>query len=387
MRLDYVVNGIKILKKIGELDCHISGLSSDSRKIKEGYLFVAVKGSHQDGHNYLSHAVNKGARVLAVEDVKKTFKGVTTVKLADTREALSRMAARFYDYPHKGIDLIGITGTNGKTTTSYLAESILKAFGKKTGVIDTVDYRYDGNSVRSSLTTPDPVDLMRIIREMKDGGVNSIIIEVSSHSLEQGRTRELSWKRALFTNFSRDHLDYHLTMDEYFKSKSLLFRYLGDGESNTMPKAVINMDDPKGEALKEITKVPVVSYGLGDDCMIRADNIESGEKGLNFRLITPAGNTVITSALLGDINVYNILAAAAVAYSLEIDLKTISEGIGYLALVPGRLQPVDNKKGFSIFVDYAHTPDAMEKTLKTLKKVKRGRLVTVFWVWGRKRQR
>ena len=381
VRLDYLLNGHPILKQHGNEDCEIKGLTSDSRDVKKGYLFVAVKGSSQDGHTYLADAVQRGACALVVENVANVFPNVTIVRVPDTRAALSELASRFYNYPSKDMNLIGITGTNGKTTTSYVLESILKEEGRNVGVIGTINYRYKEKSFHASLTTPESNDLMKIMGEMRDAGVTDIILEVSSHSLEQGRVRGLNWSRALFTNFSRDHLDYHATMEEYFKAKSLLFSSLGE-EGEGQAKTIINMDDPKGRVLQKVTKASSVSYGLGDNCFIRAADIHSSVEGLHFRLITPAGDIPITSHLFGQMNVYNILAAAAVAFSLDINLNTISRGIQKLTFVPGRLQPVQNKQGLTIFVDYAHSTDALKKVLQTLKQLAKGRLITVFGCGG-----
>ena len=379
VRLDYLLNGQPILEQHGNENLEIKGLTSDSRAVKKGYLFIAVKGSSQDGHKYLAHAVQKGACALAVENIEDLFTNVTIVRLPDTRAALSELASRFYNYPSKGMNLIGITGTNGKTTTSYVLESILKEKGRNVGVIGTISYRFKGKSFQASLTTPESSDLMKIMGEMRDAGVTDIIIEVSSHSLEQGRIKGLDWSRALFTNFSRDHLDYHSTMEEYFKAKSLLFSSLRE---EGQVKAIINMDDPKGRMLESITKALVVSYGLGDNCLLKATDINFSAEGLHFKLATPAGDISIASSFFGQMNVYNILAAAAVAFSLDIDLNTIARGIQRLTFVPGRLQPVKNKKGLSLFVDYAHSTDALEKVLQTLRQLTKGRLITVFGCGG-----
>ena len=381
VRLDYLLNGHPILKQHGNEDCEIKGLTSDSRDVKKGYLFVAVKGSSQDGHKYLADAVQRGACALVVENVANVVPNVTIVRVPDARAALSELASRFYNYPSKDMNLIGITGTNGKTTTSYVLESILKEEGRDVGVIGTINYRYKEKSFDAPLTTPESNDLMKIMGEMRDAGVTDIIIEVSSHSLEQGRVRGLNWSRALFTNFSRDHLDYHATMEEYFKAKSLLFSSLGE-EGEGQAKTIINMDDPKGRMLKKITKASTVRYGLGDNCLLRAADIHSNVEGLHFRLTTPTGDIPITSALFGQMNVYNILAAVAVAFSLDIDLNTISMGIQRLAFVPGRLQRVENKQGLSIFVDYAHSTDALKKALQTVRQLTKGRLITVFGCGG-----
>jgi UDP-N-acetylmuramoyl-L-alanyl-D-glutamate--2,6-diaminopimelate ligase len=380
VRLDYLLNGQSIVEQHGNENLEIKGLTSDSRYVKKGYLFVAVKGSSQDGHKYLADAIQRGACALVVENVENVFPNVTIVRLPDTRAALSELASRFYNYPSKDMNLIGITGTNGKTTTSYILESILKEEGRNVGVIGTINYRYKEKFFQSSLTTPESNDLMKIMGEMRDAGVTDIIIEVSSHSLEQGRVRGLNWSRALFTNFSRDHLDYHSTMEEYFKAKSLLFSSLGEEEGQA--KTIINMDDPKGRVVKKITKASTVSYGLGDNCSVRAADIHSSVEGLHFKLTTPTGDIPITSTLFGQMNVYNILAAAAVAFSLDIDLNTISRGIERLAFVPGRLQHVENKQGLSIFVDYAHSTDALKKALQTVKQFTKGRLITVFGCGG-----
>lgn len=382
MNLDRILNGLDVLERHGKTDLDIKGLTSDSRAVKEGYLFVAVKGGSQDGHRYLGHAVQRGACALAVDRVEDIAKDVTVIRLPDTRAALSELAARFYDYPSKGMNLIGITGTNGKTTTSYLLESILKEADRKVGVIGTISCRFKEKSFGTSLTTPEITDLMRIIRDMKDAGITDVIIEVSSHSLDQGRTKGLNWSRALFTNFSRDHLDYHHTMEEYFKAKSRLFHYLGENQDANKAKAVINMDDPKGRILEKITRVPVISYGLEENCLIKAVDIDIRPDGFRFRLVTPTGDATIISTLLGRLNVYNTIGAAAVAFSLNIDPEIISRGIKRLRYVPGRLQPVKNNRKLSLFVDYAHSPDALEKVLQTLRPLAKGRLITVFGCGG-----
>jgi len=382
MRLDYLLDGQQILEHRGKNDIEIKGIAADSRKVKDGYVFVAIKGSRENGHGYLTDAVRKGARALVVQDAEMGLIGATVVRLPDTRGALFDLADRFYDYPARHMDLIGITGTNGKTTTSYLLEAILTEAGKEVGVIGTINYRFKGNSFDASLTTPDPIDLMRLMREMRDAGVTHVIVEVSSHSLDQGRTQGLPWSRAVFTSFSRDHLDYHSSMEEYFRAKSLLFDSLKETQHNGEVRAILNMDDPKGQALESMTKVPVVSYGLENRWLVRAADIESTLQGLRFRLMSSEGETVVTSPLLGRINVYNTLAAAATGLTYGIEVKTIASGIQCLSSVPGRLERVQNKKGLFILVDYAHTPDALEKALQTVRELTEARVITVFGCGG-----
>jgi len=382
MKLDSLLDGLSILGVSGRKDIEVKGLTNDSRAVQEGYLFVAVRGHVQDGHRYLASAVKSGACAVVVEQAEKEFGDVTVIRVPDTRLALPELAARFYGYPATGMRLIGITGTNGKTTTSYLLESIWREAGIRAGLIGTISYRFGGNSFEAPLTTPDSPELMRIIREMRDEGITDIIMEVSSHSLDQARTMGFHWSRALFTNLSRDHLDYHATMEEYFQAKSRLFASLGGNQRKEGAQAVINMDDPKGRILEKMTTVPVVSYGLGEECMVRAVDIELAVDGVGFTLVSPVGRIPITSSLLGLINVYNILCAAATAYSLDLGLEVIAKGVEGLAFVPGRLQPVQNSRGLSVFVDYAHSPDALDKALQTLKPFAQGRLITVFGCGG-----
>lgn len=382
MRFDYLLKSIEVLESHGRTDIEIKGITNDSRAVKQGYIFVAVKGWNQDGHHHLKNAVDNGASGLIVEEIGKIISDTTIIRVSDARAVLSELAARFYNYPSKGMKLIGITGTNGKTTTTYILESIMKEAGISTGVIGTVNYRFNDKSFDASLTTPESYDLMRILREMKDAGITHVILEVSSHSLDQGRTKGLDWARALFTNFSRDHLDYHVTMESYFKAKSQLFSSLIHERQGEESKAVINMDDPKGRVLEGMTDVPVISYGVDCDCMLRAVDVESSIEGLKLRLLTPAGDVLLTSKLLGKINIYNILAAASVAYSLGIELEDISMGVKRLDFVPGRLEYVKNEKEISAFVDYAHTPDALEKALQTLRPLSKGRLIVVFGCGG-----
>jgi UDP-N-acetylmuramoyl-L-alanyl-D-glutamate--2,6-diaminopimelate ligase len=382
MKLDLLLDGLSIREVRGGKDIEVRGLTNDSRAVQEDYLFVAVRGNEHDGHRYLAHAVEGGACALVVEQVEKEFRGVTVIRVPDTRVVLRELADRFYGYPMRDMRLIGITGTNGKTTTSYLLESIWKEAGIQVGIIGTINYRFNGHSCEAPLTTPDYPELMRMVQEMRDTGIRDIIMEVSSHSLDQGRTIGFQWLRALFTNFSRDHLDYHVTMEEYFQAKSRLFTALGEDQGEEEAQAVINVDDPKGRILEKLTTVPVVSYGLNGNCMVRAADVNLSVDGVRFTLVTPTGSVPIISSLLGRINVYNILGAAATAYSLHLDLHVIARGIGRLAYVPGRLQRVQNHRGLLVFVDYAHSPDALEKALQTLKPFVQGRLITVFGCGG-----
>ncbi|MBW1887540.1 MAG: UDP-N-acetylmuramoyl-L-alanyl-D-glutamate--2,6-diaminopimelate ligase [Deltaproteobacteria bacterium] len=382
MKLGQLLNGIPTYHLSGDPEQEIQGLAYDSRQVKPGYLFVALKGHRQNGHDYLQNAVQNGAVALVMEELQEVKDEVATVRVPGSREALSKMASQFYGHPFKGINMIGITCTNGKTTTSYLLESILSSAGARPGVIGTINYRFMGKTHPAPVTTPESLDLMRLLREMVDRSATDVILEVSSHALDQRRTGDCPFRVAIFTNFSRDHLDYHKTLEEYFQAKSLLFRRLKKSELAGGTSAIINTDDPKGEELIRFTEADVVTYGLGRKSHVRAESISADKTGIRARLMTPVGEKDIQSSLIGKINIYNILAASAAAISLNVDLNTVAEGIERLGVVPGRLELVPNGRGLMLVVDYAHTPDALLKTLETLSSLAKGRLITVFGCGG-----
>jgi UDP-N-acetylmuramoyl-L-alanyl-D-glutamate--2,6-diaminopimelate ligase len=382
MKLGQLLEGIAIYDLEGDMEQEIKGLNYDSRKIQEGDLFVAIKGHALDGHDYIDDAVRNGAVALVAEEFKDHYGGLSKVRVPNSREALSKLAARFYDNPWEGMSIIGITGTNGKTTTAYILESILSNAGAVPGVIGTINSRFKGKIFPSPVTTPESLDLMRIMREMADGGVTHVVMEVSSHALDQNRTGDCPFRTALFTNFSRDHLDYHNSMEEYFKAKSLLFRSLDQGGGDRETSAVINMDDPRGKELASISNATLLTYGLGREWDVRADNISADKNGLRAMLITPDGEAEIRSSLIGVVNIYNILAATAASLFLGIDLSAIAGGIGKLKKVPGRLELVENPKGLTVVVDYAHTPDALLKAMGTVRPITKGRLFTLFGCGG-----
>ena len=382
MKLGQLLKEVTVCDFNGDPEQEIEGLVYDSRRVKPGFMFIALKGHKDNGHIYIHEAVQNGAVALVAEEFKGLRANVSKARVTDSREALSKLATHFYNHPFKGMNIIGITGTNGKTTTSYLLESILSRSGARTGVIGTINYRFSGHEYPAPVTTPESLDLMRLLREMADGGVADVILEVSSHALDQGRTGDCPFRIAIFTNLSRDHLDYHHTMEEYFKAKSLLFSTLKKDKPGDGTSAIINMDDPRGEELAALTDAHIVTYGLGSGCHIRADSIITDRKGLGARLITPLGEKNIHSPLIGEINIYNILAASAAAITLNIDLNSVAEGIERLSCVPGRLELVMNNRGLSLVVDYAHTPDALLKTLNALSPLVEGRLLTVFGCGG-----
>jgi len=309
MRLSHMINKLTSHNFDGVSDSDIVGLTHDSRLVKPGFLFVALKGYSQDGHVFIKNAVQNGAVAIVGESFEnKTAFGnnIVKVQVPDSRKALSQLSSIFYGNPFEHINLTGITGTNGKTTTSYLLESILLAADCKPGVIGTINYRSPGHTWEAPVTTPGSLELMQILRKMADGGVSDVVMEVSSHALDQGRVDECPFRVAVFTNISRDHLDYHHSMEEYFRAKSLLFQKLGDNAS-----AVINGDDPKGKELAALTAAPVMTYGLAKGSHVRADHVNATRSGITAKITTPAGDIEITSSLIGGFNIYNILAATA----------------------------------------------------------------------------
>jgi UDP-N-acetylmuramoyl-L-alanyl-D-glutamate--2,6-diaminopimelate ligase len=383
MNLGGLLEEIRDYNLDGPHDREIRGIAYDSRKIRTGDLFVAIRGHLQDGHDYLCEAVKNGAVALVAEEFKEELgEGISRIRVNDSRSTLSKLAVRFYGYPCEDITVLGVTGTNGKTSVTYILESILLAAGLNPGVIGTINCRFKGKVRSTNVTTPESLDLMRIIREMVDDGITHVALEVSSHALDQRRVEECRFNVGIFTNLSRDHLDYHNTMDEYFHAKSLLFKGMRPGGGRIKSVAVINQDDPKGNDLITRTSADVLTYGFADGCDLSAKDVFIGADGIKATLLTPEGEVRIRSSLIGRINLYNILAATGAALGLGIDINIIAEGLNRFIRVPGRLEPVENNKGLKIVVDYAHTPDALLKVQETLRPLVKGRLITVFGCGG-----
>lgn len=387
MRLRQLIDGMEIVDFQGNPDLEIVNISYDSRAIGPGSLFVALKGHAQDGHHFIEDAILNGALAVVSElppgpCAFPNENGVAMIQVPDSRETLSRLAVRFFDSPFKKMNLIGITGTNGKTTTAYLFESILVEAGRKPGVIGTINYRFPGHVREAPVTTPECSDLMQILREMADSAVSDVVMEVSSHSLDQGRVRGCPFRVAILTNISRDHLDYHRSMEAYFEAKTLLFKSLRQQGAGDLARAVINADDPRGKELIKLTDAQVMTYGMGKESDVRAEEVKVSRAGLTAKLITPEGEVKIGSALIGEFDIYNIMAAAAGALSMGIDLKSICSGLRLPKGVPGRLEQVRNKRALALVVDYAHTPDALLKALGAVRLLTEGRVFTVFGCGG-----
>ncbi len=390
--LSKLLKSVNVVDLRGPTDISIEGIKSDSRKVQKNDIFVAIKGTSTDGHDYVNDALRKGAICIVYEnpEVLRCVPNnqATFVRVSNTSKALSLLACAFFDFPAEKLNLIGITGTNGKTSTAVLIENILKAGGISTGRIGTLGYCWNKQAIDAPLTTPDPLMLQKIMNEMLRDGVKSVVMEVSSHALSQNRIDGCCFNAAIFTNLTQDHLDYHQTIENYFQAKTLLFlNYM-----NSDGVVVINLDDPYGVRLLDLiknegnAKSNVITYGIHNrEADVIALDIKGSHKGTRFRTrISSRKLTMdIETPLLGMLNVYNILAAISAVIGLRImDISSIVEGVRNTECVRGRLERVESGSDFSVVIDYAHTPDALEKVLKCIREWTKGRLITVFGCGG-----
>lgn len=366
------------------MDLEITGLSCDSREVSPGFAFFAVPGSRTDGARHIPQALEKGALAVFSQGASVQPSPPAFIQVQDIHEALGKAASSFYSSPSSGLSLTGVTGTNGKTTVTYFLESVLSKAGKKTGVIGTVNYRIAGEVVSGAPnTTPISLDLHKLLRRMLEAQVAHAVMEVSSHALALKRVEELLFDVAVFTNFYRDHLDFHGDLESYFQAKCRLFELLARS-SKKERRAVLNFDDPVYPRLKKLIRPPVeeISYGLSPDSRVRAQILKLEPHGTLFELLTPLGRKKVRIKPIGEHNVYNALAAAAACLALELSLDSIASGLESLEAVPGRLELLTSPKGFSVFVDYAHTDSALEQVLKHLSKVPHRRLISVYGCGG-----
>jgi UDP-N-acetylmuramoyl-L-alanyl-D-glutamate--2,6-diaminopimelate ligase len=378
-----------LLKGVAEYDIHgdgsgmISGLTCDSRRVIPGSLFFALRGATVDGHSFIPTAVQAGAAAVVLEDADYAPQGIPWVRVADGRTAMAQMAAEFNGNPTRGLPLIGITGTNGKTTTTYLIEAILAAADLPAAVLGTISYRFGATRIEASHTTPESTELQAALRQLADAGARAFVMEVSSHALEQKRVDGCHFDVAVFSNLTRDHLDYHKTMESYLESKLRLFsELLRPTTDKPQRRAAINMDDPYGAVISGRSACPVITYGVEYRGDVQAVDVASSVDGLRGTLVTPKGTVPFSSRLLGRFNLSNILAAAAAGIALDLPLTAIKAGIEGHMTVPGRMERVDNTRGITLLVDYAHTGDALENVLSTLKALATGRIITVFGCGG-----
>jgi len=367
----------------GSEDPEIRGVSCDSRTVAAGDLFFALAGTAVDGHRYIPAAVEAGAAAVVLEDAGYAPAGVPWVRVADGRAAMALMAAGFYGNPTEGLPLIGITGTNGKTTTTYLIEAVLRSAGIPAAVLGTISYRFGETAIAASHTTPESTGLQAVFRQLADAGARAFVMEVSSHALEQRRVDGCHFDVGIFSNLTRDHLDYHTTMESYLEAKLRLFsELLRPTPAKPMRFAAVNMDDPQGRTVAAHAACPVITYGIDHPADVRAVDVELTVNGISGNLVTPKGSIPFASRLLGRFNLSNILAAVTAGIALDLDLGTIRDGIERHETVPGRMERVENGLGITLLVDYAHTGDALENVLATLGELATARIITVFGCGG-----
>ncbi|MFQ5848199.1 MAG: UDP-N-acetylmuramoyl-L-alanyl-D-glutamate--2,6-diaminopimelate ligase [Candidatus Methylomirabilales bacterium] len=381
-RLRELIDGFPHVLLQGDLDQEVAAVEYDSRRAGPMSLFVCIPGARHDGHRFVPEAARRGAAAFLVErDVRAAAGGPvpgTILQVGESRGALAHVAARFYDFPWRELCLTGITGTNGKTTVSYLAEAVLQAGGRRIGVLGTVEYRCGGICRVAERTTPEASDLQALLRWIREQGADAAVMEVSSHSLALHRLDGCTFDVAVFTNLTQDHLDFHGTMEDYFEAKARLFTMLRkEGGA-----AVINLDDPAGTRLRELTDGPVITYGLTARADVTAVAPTYDLHGIRAPIRTPWGPGRMRSSLLGRHNLYNCLAAVGIGGVLGISVERVLEGLATVRHIPGRLEPVACGQPFTVVVDYAHTPDALEWVLRALRELCPGRLTAVFGCGG-----
>jgi UDP-N-acetylmuramoyl-L-alanyl-D-glutamate--2,6-diaminopimelate ligase len=385
MRLKEFVELAEVEEAEGDLDQEVSGLSYDSRKVSAGQVFFAVAGEKSDGHDFIADTVKHGAGAFVYSRKGRWPRSVASVRVKDVRRAMGLWASHYYHRPSQKLKLIGVTGTNGKTTLTYLLESMLKGAALEPGVIGTINYRYRNLAVPSHHTTPESLDLHQMLAEMVGAGVQSVAMEVSSHALAQERVRGLEFDIGVFTNLSRDHLDYHRDMDEYFLAKSRLFTDYLKVSPKLDKAAVIYGEDPRCASLSAMARdhgLNVWTYGEGQYWDVHPVTVEKDVAGLRGKIQAKGRTVEFDSRLIGSANLQNILGSAAVGFALGLDADIVAQGISQLKVIPGRVEKVDNSFGVTILVDYAHTPDALEKVLSAVRPLTQGKLISVFGCGG-----
>ncbi|NJD91237.1 MAG: UDP-N-acetylmuramoyl-L-alanyl-D-glutamate--2,6-diaminopimelate ligase [Geobacter sp.] len=383
MKLSSLLKNADIVKISGSLDLEITGVHHDSRSVEPGGLFFALRGVNADGADFIPAALANGAVAIVAERQLGLPPNVTLVQSADARRLMAQAAANFYGDPTACLPLVGITGTNGKTTTTYIIEGILKAAGIEAAVLGTISYRFGEVAVEASHTTPESTELQAAMGKLAAAGAKGFVMEVSSHSLEQRRVDGCHFDVGIFSNLTRDHLDYHGSMEEYLAAKTRLFdELLKPDELKPQRRAAVNMDDPYGAAVAAASAAPVLTYGTASGNDIYPVDVAMTVNGISGGIVTPEGRLQFSSRLLGRFNLSNILAAVAAGIALRLPLAAIKAGIEGHLPVPGRLERVANARGVTCLVDYAHTGDALENVLTTLKEIATARIITLFGCGG-----
>jgi len=377
MKLVDLLKNIPLIEVSGNDREDILGLAYSSKQVKVGFLFAALKGGKTDGFEFIGDAVGRGARAVLSENPKPENVNVVWVRVPDAREALACLAAAFYSFPSRELKVVGITGTKGKTTVTYLLESILRKAGFEPSVIGTINYRGPDMAIEADRTTPEAPDIQRLLREFASRGATHCLIEVSSHALDLKRVWGVEFDAAVFTNLSGEHMDYHHSMEDYFAAKKKLF-FLNSKKRT----AVVNLDDPWGQKLLAELPMATVSFGLEPAAIVRSKVYRLNEEGITAEIDYPGGQVEITSPLMGKHNLSNILASFAVSLVLNVPVAAIQQGLASLQNVPGRMEKIENNRGFQIFIDYAHTDNALKNLLETVRGLRPGRILLVFGAGG-----
>ncbi len=383
MKLLKLLDDLDIVEIWGNPNRIIKGISHNSKLVKADYIFVAIEGIKFDGHNFINDAVINGASVIIVSKNIKITEDVTIIKVKDTRLALSKVASAFYGYPAKELKIIGITGTNGKTTTTYFSKKILDYTNRNVGFIGSLGVHINGLNVPTSLTTPESIELQKILRQMVNSDIDTCVMEVSSHAIELNRITDCDFDIGVFTNLTHEHLDFHHTMEDYFKTKSKLF--LMSKECN-----IINIDDPYGKRLYNMlagSTGKLITYGINESAHIRAERIQMHDRFSTFLLNVNNQKAEVKINLPGKYNIYNALASAACGYALGANMNEIKNGIESVRHIPGRFEVIKpSDLNLNIIIDYAHTPDGFRNLLTTVRKYAKGRIVIVFGCVGERDQ-
>ena len=386
MLLSDLIDSLPQAALVGPAGREVAGLVDDSREVRAGFVFVAVRGGGVDGHDFIDKAIESGAGAVVAERPAPAnlSENVSWVMVPSTRIALSILADFWNGSPSQDLRVVGVTGTNGKTTTAFLLHGIMQRVLHRVGLVGTVHFHNGDKQTKATHTTPGAVEMQSLLGEMRDNGCQAVAMEVSSHAIEQGRTSGVAFDTAVFTNLTQDHLDYHGTMERYFKSKKALFEQLAAHPRGKKPIAVINLDDRYGELLAEefAEKLKVVTYGFGIDCDFRAGNVKRHRDGVEYPLTANGNSYLVRLPLIGRFNIYNSLAALAAAASVRVPLREAVAALAETPQVPGRLELVGIAEGVTVYVDYAHTPDALENACMTIKETEPKRLVTVFGCGG-----
>jgi UDP-N-acetylmuramoyl-L-alanyl-D-glutamate--2,6-diaminopimelate ligase len=383
MQLKTLLAATSVREIIGPIDRPVESIAYDSRRMQRNGLFVALRGEKSDGHDFIGQAIEKGATVIVAERAEKNSRA-TCVVVDDTRAAMADISAKFFNYPARKLKLAGVTGTNGKTTTTFLIKHICEKAGMRCGLLGTVRYEIGERVLPATRTTPESIDLQELLAQIRDAGCKTAAMEVSSHALAQERVRDIEWDVAVFTNLTQDHLDYHGTMENYFAAKAKLFEQLSHQEEKKKPVAVINIDDRYGQKLiaKIDKKILVVTFGTSLKADFRVSNYRMEFGRTSYQLDTRGKSYLVRVPLIGRFNVANSVAALAAANALGLSIREAVLSLGKSPQVPGRLEVVPAKRQFQVFVDYAHTPDALLNVLKTLRELEPQRLIVVFGCGG-----